>query len=84
MNAIIISYNYKERAYEIDEEDIIIARVKDFKILQLLQRLRLYEEQQEDGDDVFISRLNRFERNIIIRKASARKQASIQAYFSSN
>ncbi|KAF6236275.1 hypothetical protein HO173_005527 [Letharia columbiana] len=46
---------------------------QDSEALKLLERLQLYEEQQNDGDDVLITRLNRYEREIRARKASAQK-----------
>lgn len=70
-----------DRAYETDEEDILEPRVKASEALQLLERLRLYEEQQADGDDVLITRLNRYGREIRAREASKQQQASILSYF---
>ena len=83
INLIAAAHSDEERAYETGEEDIRVPRVKDSEALQLLERLRLYKEQQEDGDGVLITRLNRYERVIRTRKTTAHKQASIQAYFAS-
>ena len=58
-----------ERDHETDEEDVDEARIEDEEALELLSRLRLYEEQQEDGDDVVISRLNKYERDIRARQS---------------
>lgn len=33
IETIVIVYNQKERAYEIDKENVMIFRIKDFKAL---------------------------------------------------
>ena len=58
VNVIAAAYSHEERAYETDEENVPVARVKDSEALQLLERLRLYEEQQDNRDDVLVTRLN--------------------------
>ena len=70
-----------ERIYETDEEDVSEPSIKSNEALQLLKRLQLYEEQQADGDEILISRLNRYERDIRAREVSKQQQASILTYF---
>lgn len=57
-----------QRDHETDEEDVLEAPVQDEEALELLSRLRLYEEQQNDGDERMISRLNEYERDIWARQ----------------
>lgn len=57
-----------QRDHETDEEDVIEALIEDKEALELLSRLRLYEEQQKDGDEVVISQLNKYEREIWARE----------------
>ncbi len=59
----------EEREQETDEEDVDEDRIEDAEALELLSRLRLYEEQQEDGDDAIISRLNKYEGSIQARQS---------------
>lgn len=56
-----------QRDHETDEEDVAVAPIEKREALLLLTRLRLYEEQQMDGDEVVISQLNRYEREILAR-----------------
>ena len=56
-----------ERDHETDEEDEAVAPIQEKEALKLLSRLRLYEEQQVDGDMALISRLNNYERTIKAR-----------------
>ena len=58
------------RDHETDEEDVTVELVKESEALDLLSRLRLYEEQQEDGDMMVISRLNEYEKDIRARLAA--------------
>ena len=61
-----------DREYETDEGEVSVARIQENEALQLLYRLRLYEEQQEDenGDDseVLVC-LNKYEGKIRRRQA---------------
>ena len=58
-----------QRDHETDEEDVAAeALIEDKEALELLSRLRLYEEQQKDGDEVVISQLNKYEREIWARE----------------
>ena len=70
-----------ERAYETVEDDTPRPRIKDSEAILLLERLQLYEEQQADGDEVFLSCLGRYGREIRARGASKQQQASISGYF---
>ncbi len=82
IDAIVEIYNTgAERGYETDEDDVSEPLVKGFEALQLLKRLRLYEKQQKDDDDVLITRLNRYKREIRARGASKQQQTSIVEYF---
>lgn len=56
-----------ERDHETDEEDVTVAPIEEKEALALLSRLRLYEEQQIDGDGIVISRLNTYEKKIWTR-----------------
>ena len=58
------------RDHETDEEDVTVGLVKESEALDLLSRLRLYEEQQKDGDKMVISRLTEYERTIQARLAA--------------
>ena len=53
-----------ERDAESDEEDVPKDQVKLDEALKALETLRLYEEQQEDGEDRLINLLSRHERRI--------------------
>ena len=64
------SFGGAERDHETDEEDVTVELVKESEALDLLSRLRLYEEQQEDGDKMVISRLNEYEKGIRARLAA--------------
>ena len=61
---IVNSYSREERAYETNEEDVIMLRIRQNEAILALQTLRLYEEQQDEGNSVLISRINRHERVI--------------------
>ena len=58
------------RDHETDEEDVTVAPVLEGEALGLLSRLRLYEEQQENGNKVVISSLNTYEKEIRARLTS--------------
>ena len=64
------SFGGPMRDHETDEEDITVEPVKESEALYLLSRLRLYEEQQENGDKMVISRLNDYEKDIRARLAA--------------
>ena len=64
------SFGGAMRDYETDEEDVTVELVKESEALGLLPRLLLYEEQQEDGDKMVISRLKEYEQIIKARVAA--------------
>jgi hypothetical protein len=69
---------------ELDEEDKILPSIPNSKALEALYKLRLYEEQQEDGDIARIWDFNRYEQVILGRKVELSKQVDIQTYFGAN
>ena len=54
----------QERNDEADKQQTIGLRVQDQEALQLIHRLRLYEEQQEKGDTDILLRLTRYETTV--------------------
>ena len=56
-----------------DEEDMAIPPIREEKALGLLSRLRMYEEQQEDGDVELRSRLNKYGGDIEARATEQRE-----------
>ena len=78
---IVAAYSTEERAYETDEEDVPQRRILAKEAIEALQTLRLYEEQQDDGDSRFISGLGRHERVMRQRAEQGLKQSSIGSYF---
>ena len=68
--AAAYSTDYVERDHETDEEDVAVALIEDSEALELLSRLRLYEEQQEDGNVAVILRLTKYEKEIRARLAA--------------
>jgi len=73
-----------ERDAESDEEDIEQPKIKISEALAALQQLRLYEEQQNDGDSKFLSMLNKHEQQIEDRRIKKRQQISITAFFNAD
>ena len=63
INDIVTVYKYRtqEKGYKNDEEDVVQRRIPTQQAAQALQNLRLYDEQQDDGDSELISRLGRHE-----------------------
>ena len=53
---------------ESDEKDIEQPKIKIFDAVAALQQLRLYEEQQEEGDTRFLSLLNKYKQRIQDRR----------------
>ena len=74
-------YAGPDRDAETDEDDFIQPQIKVDEALQALQKLRLYEEQQEDGDTDLVTALTRHDRRIRGRRIRNTKQNSITAYF---
>ena len=69
--AIVETYSTggDQRDYETDEDEVHEPALDDDEALELLSQLRLYEEQQEDGNDVIISQLNKYEKDIRVRQS---------------
>ena len=78
---IVNAYSTEERRYETDEEDIMEPRVRMKEAIEVLQTLRLYEEQHDDRGGAFISGINRHERVIRRRHEQELKQTAITEYF---
>ena len=76
INDIVTAYNTQEKAYETDEEDVVQRRIPTKEAVQALPTLRLYEEQQDDGDSGLISRLGWHERAIRQRTEQKLKQST--------
>ena len=81
INSITKVYDRQERVEETDEEVEEIPKIQTPEALKALQYLRLYEEQQEDGDSEVIKRLSRYEREIKERVTKALVQSSIESYY---
>lgn len=59
---------------------MIIPKVGCFEAMQALHKLRLYEEQNDNGDSEWISRINRHERVMRARGVQSLKQSSIREF----
>ena len=70
-----------ERGYETDESDHEEPPIKGQEALDMLARLRLYEEQQEHGDSEVLKVFGKYERDIRARNLQGLRQASIQTFF---
>ena len=73
-----------ERDAESDEEDIEQPKIKMSEAYTALQLLRLWEEQQKDGDSNILSFLNKYEQRIRDRRMRESQQRPITAFFSAN
>lgn len=60
---------------------MVISKVSCAEALQALQKIRLFEEQHESGDNEWILRFYRHERVMRAREFQGSKQASIKACF---
>ena len=78
---IVTAYSTQERDYETVEEDVLQPRILKKEAIEALQKVRLYEEQQDDDDSGFISRLGRQERVMKQRTEQGHKQSTINSYF---
>jgi len=76
----IIARFEPERLAEDDEEVEYIPHIKLTEALQALETLKLYEEQQEKGDEDFTKTLRYKERALKERKHTALKQSTIQGW----
>jgi hypothetical protein len=55
---------FEPKLEELDKEDKILPSIPNSEALEALYKLRLYEEQQEDGDTAWIRDFNRYEQVI--------------------
>ena len=74
-------YARLNRDIETDEVDSQQLRIKLDEALEALQKLCLYEEQQEDGKREVITTLLRHERRIQGRRLRNTKQTTIKSFF---
>lgn len=74
-------YAGPDRDAETNKEDSQQPRIKLNKAIEALQKLRLYEEQQEDGEREVITTLLRHERRIQGRRLQNTKQTTIKSFF---
>jgi hypothetical protein len=75
---------YKEGEVElIEEEDIEEIKVPIIEALKALEVLRLYETQQDDGQESFLCTLDQVERRYLAKKSEGLKQSSINSFFRS-
>ena len=81
MDQVIESYSQDERDHETDEDEVDTTAVKLSDALEALATLRLYEEQQENGNRDLICQLNRLERSIKAREPQSLQQRTITSYF---
>ncbi|OJJ88102.1 uncharacterized protein ASPGLDRAFT_43224 [Aspergillus glaucus CBS 516.65] len=65
-----------------DEEIEILPKVSAEEAFAAIQKLRLYEEQQMEGNPAFIREMERHERVIWRRKLDLQNQRDIRSYFS--
>lgn len=68
---------------EVDEDDIVVEepQVQYNEAIEALKTLRLYEEQQEQGETKLITALHRHERLVEARKIGRQKQSDIRSFF---
>ena len=59
----------------------VIEKITIPEALKALQYLKLYEEQQDDGDREIIKRLSHYEREVKDRVDSTLVQSSIDSFF---
>lgn len=56
IDEIAKAYSIGNKTHEMDEKDVIIPKVGYFEAIQALQKLCLYEKQNDNGDSEWISR----------------------------
>jgi len=76
-----VSCHGSEREHETNEEEVELIYIKETEALAALSLLRLYEEQQEDGDSEVVSLLNRQERVIRSRGSKSTHQTTLDSWF---
>lgn len=80
VDEIVKAYSTGDRTHETDEEDVIIPKVGYTEAMQALHKLRLYEEQNANGDSELITRINRHERVMRARGIQGLKESSIRGF----
>lgn len=80
-NQILAQY-MPEIEEDSDEEIEILPKVSAEEAFAAIQKLRLYEEQQMEGNPAFIREMERHERVIWRRKLDLQNQRDIRSYFS--
>ena len=82
LNTVIESYSQDLEDKDMSDEDEVEApKVTIFEAIQALERLKLFELQQENGEASNILALERIERAISLRKSLAFKQSTIESFF---
>jgi hypothetical protein len=66
---------------EPDEDDIEVELVSTTEALKALEIVKLWEIQQENGEQTILSALDRIERRIVQAKYESRKQTMITSFF---
>ena len=75
---------YMPEIEEDSEEELeILPKVSIEEAIAAIQKLRLYEEQQVEGNPAFIYEIEKHERVIWRRKLDLQRQCDIRSYFSS-
>ncbi|EFW22587.1 predicted protein [Coccidioides posadasii str. Silveira] len=67
-----------------EDEDLateMLPLITPLEALDLVKRLQLYEEQQDQGDQQLIQQLNSYESKIAARRLQTQQQQDIRAYF---
>ena len=80
VDEIAKAYSIGNRTHETDEEDVIVPKVGYSEAIQALQKLCLYEEQNDNGDSEWISRINRHKRVMRARGFQGLKQSSTKEF----
>lgn len=65
-----------------DEEIEVLPKVSAEEAIAAIQKLRLYEEQQMEGNPAFIREMERHEHVVWRRKLDLQNQRDIRSYFS--
>ena len=82
LNTVIKSYSQDLEDKDISDKNKVKApKVTIFEAIQALERLKLFELQQETGEASNILALERIERAISLRKSLAFKQSTIESFF---
>ena len=79
----ILAQFQPEVEQETDEDIEQLPKITAEEALEALTRLRLHEEQAEEGNQSLITQLSRHERVLQARKFQSKKQQDIRSYFRS-